>query len=89
MTAYLQPGDKIVLHMPKDWGGSRIREKENADRATEQFVAQGITVVYVIFGFHSLPTSILAVIREPSRPRIPAIAHLPKIPWQDPPEPDR
>lgn len=95
MTAYLQPGDKIVLCAPGHAEGA-VHDQEIIDFLTRIYAEIGVTVVFVAIGAPGIPLSVVSVLREP-RAAVPTpmagklkpVETLPPlqarwpVPWQD------
>lgn len=64
MTAYLQPGDKIVLCAPGRFGGAGY-DQSITDILTQTYAEIGVTVIFVAIGSPQIPLSVVSVIREP------------------------
>lgn len=100
MTAYLQPGDKIHITVPADWGSRNVSEAKVSE-AIQAYEDLGVEVFLSTVVSHTEQARVVAVIREkvkptpPAPPQIPLIhepgdkfrAHWSPPPWQESPEP--
>jgi len=76
MSAYLQPGDKIHLSVPSDFG-SKSRGEKIAEELVKSYEALGIEVVICTMAMHTLHPEVVSVIRSPKAVPVP--------PWQQDP----
>lgn len=62
MTAYLQPGDKIHLAIPSDWGSRKVTE-EMVQIHKDNYAIYGIEVIFVTTVMHTQRCEVVSVIR--------------------------
>lgn len=96
MTAYLQPGDKIHITVPGDWGSRAVGQRK-LEKIVKAYEDLGINVFQATPVIHSEQVAVVCVIRDPVKTTPPAPPQIPLIhdpgdkfrarwnpPWQDP-----
>ena len=86
MTAYLQPGDKIHITVPGDWGSRTVGQRK-LEEIKATYEQMGIIVFLATPVIHSEQVQVVSVIREKTTPQLPT-RYRGTPPWQEPGRPD-